>query len=112
MKRIYIAGKISGENLEHTIKKFGDYAYDIHKQGNEPINPIKLHTCNCEFGSCGMCNELGIIKREHSDYMKIDIAEMVTCHEIHMLPDWKDSKGATIEHDLAEKLGITIVYVK
>lgn len=44
------------------------------------------------------------------DFMRNDIAVLITCDEIHMLPDWKESKGANIEHDLALALGIKIVY--
>ena len=31
--------------------------------------------------------------------------------EVRFLPDWKSSKGATWEHNLAKKLGIKITYI-
>lgn len=47
---------------------------------------------------------------EWSDYMRYCVALLVMCDQIHMLPNWKDSKGAKIEHDLAKNLGIEITY--
>lgn len=115
MRKIYIAGKISGLPLNEVVIKFGNYSQQILEQGFIPINPIDLHLCNeCNIESnfyCDNCENTGIIKRTHAEYMKIDINAFLDADEIHMLPDWKDSKGAKIEHQLALDLGINIVYV-
>lgn len=41
-------------------------------------------------------------------YMRMAIAQLVTCDEIHMLRGWKDSKGANIEINLARDLGLVV----
>lgn len=41
-----------------------------------------------------------------SDYMRADLKLLLDCDYICMLDDWEDSKGARIERELAENLGI------
>ena len=42
-------------------------------------------------------------------YMKADIAELIKCDYIAMLPGWWHSKGAIVEFLLAKILGIKIL---
>ena len=39
-------------------------------------------------------------------YMKSAITRMLTCDAVVMLPDWNKSRGATLEHDIAQQLKI------
>lgn len=41
-----------------------------------------------------------------ADYMKADLKLLLDCDYIYMLEGWEDSKGARIERELAENLGI------
>lgn len=41
-----------------------------------------------------------------SDYMRADLKLLLDCDYICMLEGWEDSKGARIERELAENLGI------
>lgn len=43
-------------------------------------------------------------------YIMIDIAMLFECDAIFMLKGWGESKGARLEHALAEFLGIDIYY--
>jgi hypothetical protein len=38
--------------------------------------------------------------------MRQAVRKMMTCHAVALLPGWKTSKGALIEHGLAVSLGI------
>jgi hypothetical protein len=38
--------------------------------------------------------------------MRQAVRKMMTCHAVALLPGWKTSKGALIEHGLAISLGI------
>ena len=41
-----------------------------------------------------------------ADYMRADLKLLLDCDFIYMLEGWEDSKGARIERELAENLGI------
>jgi len=41
-----------------------------------------------------------------TDYMRADLKLLLDCDYIYMLDGWEDSKGARIERELAENLGI------
>jgi len=42
--------------------------------------------------------------------MRTDIAALVFCDGIYLLPGWQNSEGATLEHDIALRLGLSIMY--
>ena len=42
--------------------------------------------------------------------MRRDIAELVTCDGIHLLPGWEASRGATLEHHIATQLKLHIMH--
>lgn len=46
-----------------------------------------------------------------SDYMRADLKLLLDCDFIYMLDGWEDSKGARIERELAENLGIEEINV-
>lgn len=43
-------------------------------------------------------------------YIKADLMFLERCDAILMIPNWKDSSGAKIEHEFAEANGIPIYY--
>lgn len=45
-------------------------------------------------------------------YMRESLKQMLYCDRILMLPGWENSRGATIEKELAETLGMTIEHWK
>ena len=93
-KLIYIAGKITGEDLKERKKKFDLYGYST----------------GCRFIHGFVINQKILGKASWETYMKNDIAVMIRCDEVHFLEDWCDSKGAKIEHQLCLDLGIKIIY--
>jgi len=90
MKRIYIAGKISGD--KNYCKKFlaeEDRLYDL---GYEPVNPAAIIEPKVPW----------------PEAMKIAIRKMLLCDGVSLLPDWKKSRGAKIEARLARELGMDV----
>lgn len=92
MTRIYIAGAMSGlPDLNYpafhaAAKSLRDLGYAVENPAENPVPP-------CESWEA---------------YMRMAIAQLVKCDEIHMLRGWSKSRGAKIEHQLAIDLGMLV----
>ena len=92
---IYISCKISGTNLTETRKRFASVAKAMKRIGVEPVNPL----------------ENGLSEHDTWEaHMLKDIADLLQCKAIYMLQGWQESKGACIEHYIATKIGMPIMY--
>ena len=93
--KIYISGKISGTDLKETHKRFAAVAKVTRRLGYEPVNPL----------------ENGLSEHDSWEaHMLKDIADLLQCKAIYMLQGWQESKGACIEHYIATKVGMPIMY--
>lgn len=91
MSKIYIAGKITGlKNFKELSKEAEDY---LLSQGHLVMNPSVL--------PAGF---------EHDEYMKICYSMIDVCDQIFMLSNWKESKGAKLEHEYATASTKNILY--
>lgn len=45
------------------------------------------------------------------DYIRRDLAEMLTCDTIALLPGWHTSRGATLELYVAAQIGMDVMHV-
>lgn len=93
--RIYISGKITGTT--DYKEKFEKAAEQIAAKGHIPINPVDIDK---------------IVKDTliWNEYMQIDLPLLRISHGILMLPDWRDSVGARIEHREAVRMQKRIFY--
>ena len=93
--KIYISGKISGTDLTETRNRFAAVAKAMKRIDVEPVNPL----------------ENGLSEHDSWEaHMLKDIADLLQCKAIYMLQGWQDSKGARIEHYIATKIGMLIMY--
>ena len=94
--RIYIAGPMTG------IKDYNFSAFHAadarlrHIGWTDVINPSKLDD--------------GDTSKPYEYYMKRDIAALLDCTAIYMLLGWENSKGARLEHSIADTLGLELKY--
>lgn len=94
MKRIYIAGKVTGEPKHTCALKFATAQKELEKRGYEVVNPITVvNDFNADWQTA----------------MRKCIIALMDCQGIYFLPDWQDSQGAKVEYKLAETVGIEIV---
>lgn len=89
--RIYISGPITG--VKGYRAAFQDAQDALTRRGHKAENPA-LHPD-------------GLTRRE---YMRLDLAQLMTCDAVLMLPGWGKSAGAGIEHDLAYYLEMPVYY--
>ena len=90
--KIYIAGPMTGLP-ELNFPAFHAEAARLRAFGYEVINPAEINPDkHMTWREC----------------MRTDIAALVFCDAIQLLPGWENSKGATLEHHIAERLGLQI----
>jgi len=91
--RVYIAGPMTGY-YDNNFPAFSAEAARLRAMGYYVVNPAEVvadqgvpwHLC-----------------------MRADIAALMTCTHIAMLPGWEKSRGATIERNLADELKIELL---
>ena len=81
--KLYISGRISGRPTKLAQAEFGEAEAKIRKFGLIPVNPMN--------------NGLPA-DTEWEDQMGQDIAMLLRCDAIYMLPGWQQSEGATLEY--------------
>ena len=95
IKKCYIAGKIGSLPESEYKEKFAKAKKKVIKMFLDPVNPVELPHLH-----------------DHSweSYMKEDLAELLKCDYLYACKDWRESKGATIEVNLALALKITVIF--
>ncbi|MDH1334114.1 DUF4406 domain-containing protein [Comamonas thiooxydans] len=92
VKRIYIAGPMSGLP-EFNYPAFHAAAAVLRAQGHHVENPAE----NLR-PACGTWQ----------GYMRMSLRQIAACDCLYMLPGWRGSRGARIEHGLALDLGLEV----
>lgn len=95
--RCYISGPVSGRDINIVRARFERVADSLSRRGYLPINPL----------------ENGL--PEHSpweEHMAEDNTTLMRCNAVYMLGDWQTSHGARLEHAIAKRCGLHIVYEK
>lgn len=91
MTRIYVSGPMTGIP-EHNFPAFRDAAARLTDLGFDVIDPSR-HGADED----GMTWE---------DYLRRDLADVLTVDELALLPGWERSKGATLEVHVARALSM------
>ena len=94
--RIYVAGPMTGYP-ELNFPAFHAAAKVLRAQGHHVENPAEINADP---------------KAQWLDCMRMDIARLVTCDAVLMLPGWQNSRGALVEHGLAVGLGMEVMSVR
>lgn len=102
MKRIYVAGKYSADNVIDVLSNMHDgikMAVKVLKMGHAPFCPwldYQFHFFQ---------------KLTIEEYYRYSMAWLEVSDEVWVLPDWENSKGTIAEIKRAEELGIPVVYL-
>lgn len=98
MKKVYIAGKVTGLPEAEVKAKFKRKEEELTKAGYIVYNPVEQVWI------------LGAQDWPWDRIMRGCIQQMVECDEVHLLPCWQQSRGAMLERDVALRLGMTVIY--
>lgn len=100
--KIYISGKIGGLEYNEAFVLFSEAEAEARRVFGkvssvvEVINPMKKVSETLDWTWC--------------EYLREDIKILCDCAGIYMLNNWRDSKGASLELDVAKALGLAVVY--
>lgn len=93
--KIYIAGKITGLDIEVARAKFKEAQILIEAKGHDVINPMELpHDHDKKWDS----------------YMRECLVALLDCDGLCALDNYRESRGAQIEYNLASNLGMRIFH--
>jgi|GEM_PF-881709 len=90
--KLYVSGPMTGI-AQLNFPTFNRHAMHLRAAAYEVINPAEL----------GTQDDLS-----WSDYLRRDIAALMQCDGIAMLPGWESSKGACLERHIALELGMVV----
>lgn len=91
----YISGPVTGKDYNKTVKRFADCAASLQRRGYIAVNPLN--------------NELPV-SAPWEQHLAVDIILLLRCKAIYMQIGWQESHGARLEHELAKRLEMLIIY--
>ena len=93
--KVYLAGPMRGiPNLN--AEAFNDATEVLRNHGYEVFNPLDGEDLTAEV-------------QPLAHYMEKDLAALCKCEAICMLDGWEKSQGATLEHEVARRLGLNLM---
>ena len=103
--RIYISGPISGRTREEYMRHFSEAEEYLRGEGMEPVNPTRFLLCKWY----GLLERIVGGETAYRTVLLYDLWQMLRCQGLYMLDGWKMSRGANIEHDVAEWFDLPII---
>ena len=108
--RVYISGPIAlggtitdPDVLRTNIHRFTMREATLRFMGHDPVNPTTLH------GHDEITPRENGMRKSWAEYMRTDLAALVTCDAITLLPNWQLSRGARLEAHIAFDLGFALI---
>lgn len=114
-KIVYIAGGVKGLPVAGVMKKFEAKHMELEALGYKVYNPIaEVYMENANRATFAAVNGPSLPKLNDEDTRNQTIGFclylMCHCEEVYLLPGWQESQGATLERDVALRLGIKVIY--
>lgn len=93
---IYLAGPMSGI-AEFNHPAFHAAAARLRADGHQVVNPAEINPDT---------------SKTWEECMRRDLQALADCSSLALLPGWENSKGARLEYDVAQALGMTITFLE
>ena len=97
--KLYISGPITGRAYNEAFSEFEKAEEALRDLGFTTVNPMTANGLDGDGKYYAW-----------AEYMKRDIALLLECDGLYMLPRWKKSRGACLELHIAKSLEMPIVY--
>lgn len=110
--RVYISGAISGRPLEEARFEFQNAQHRLWGAGHEAVNPFYVsphHSCACPRARGDDGAGSG---HEWACYLRGDLAALLGCDAILMLPGWEASHSARLELTVAAAVGLKVMWAE
>lgn len=107
--RIYLSGGIAG--IESPEARFIQYAGYVNGWAGVVVNPLKLNPDH-PGQPCPPNALQGADGHTWACHLRVDLAEMLKCDAVAMLPEWEWSHGARLEHTVAAATGLRVFYFR
>lgn len=108
MEKVYISGQITGLEYEEYWANFKRAEELVLDHNLIPVNPMKVVACQAEDCGDGSRLDDGRYNHDWKCWVKHDIIEMLGCDTILMLPNWRLSRGAQFELQVADTCGLAV----
>jgi hypothetical protein len=95
--RVYVSGPMTGIPA-HNFPAFERAAGKLRAEGLDVVSPHEL-----PHSDCGQPGSI-----PWATYLREDLAAMLTCDAIVLLPGWDCSRGATFELYVATQVGLSV----
>lgn len=96
MKRVYLSGPMSGLP-DHNFPAFNAEAARLRALGYDVVNPVDI---NPDPGT------------PWHECLRHDLAALLTCDTLALLPGWQGSTGAHLEMHVAHRIAMPIVIAR
>lgn len=94
-KKIYLTGKIAELPMMDVSQMFGRVQKKLMDEGHEAYASLDFYRQDKSF----------------KENMQLRLFRLLCCDELHMLPNWKDSRSARLEREVAMRLSMPIIYL-
>lgn len=99
-KSVYLSGSMSSRTRKEYVEEFSLYERYLKEMGYKVVNPARFLTARWPWLYKLIGPRL---------VLRYDLVKMLNCDQVLMLPGWRQSRGARLEHSIANlwKMHIT-----
>jgi hypothetical protein len=105
--RIYLAGPMSGLPF-HNAPEFDRAAELLRAAGLEVVSPMDINRANPRPD---MAADGTIGRAAYCELVRLDLAALLECDAVAVLPGWSQSRGAQLEVAVARAIGLDVYVV-
>lgn len=106
MSRLYLAGPMTGVD-QLNFPLFNSEAVRLRALGYQIVNPAEINGGADELVKCAAMTP-DELKAHWRNCMRRDIAELLKCDGVALLPNWHKSKGASLEVHIATQFDMPV----